>query len=90
MEFSSSDTPLDLNLGPVVSTVRLPFQPMVMNHQQVVYFDALMKSQYRRMIFDHGYHHHPNQPVVFSCGGVLSDSDSSSVVDLNHQDVKTP
>jgi hypothetical protein len=90
VEFCSSDAPLDLNLGPAVSTVRLPFQPMAMNQQQVVYFDALMKSQYRRMVFDHGYHHHPNQPVIFSCGGVLSDSDSSSVVDLNHQDVKTP
>ncbi|KAB5560628.1 hypothetical protein DKX38_005585 [Salix brachista] len=90
VEFSSGDAPLDLNLDPGASTVRLPFQPMVMNHQQVIYFDALMKSQYRRLVFDHGYRHHPDQPVVFSCGGVLSDSDSSSVVDLNHQDVKTP
>ncbi|KAF9683599.1 hypothetical protein SADUNF_Sadunf04G0030600 [Salix dunnii] len=90
VEFSSSDATLDLNLDPGASTVSLPFQPMVMNHQQVVYFDALMKSQYRRMVFDHGYRHHPDQPVVFSCGGVLSDSDSSSVVYLNHQDVKTP
>ncbi|CAK7350547.1 unnamed protein product [Dovyalis caffra] len=91
VEFSSNDTPLDLNLGPAVSTVRLPFQPMVMNHQQAIYFDAVMKSRYQRMVFDHGYHHHhPNQPVVFSCGGVQSDSDSSSVVDLNHHDIKTP
>ncbi|KAH8493758.1 hypothetical protein H0E87_020495 [Populus deltoides] len=64
VEFSSSDTPLDLNLGPAVSTVRLPFQPMVMNHQQ---------------------------PMGFSCGGIQSDSNSSSIVfDLNHQDIKTP
>jgi hypothetical protein len=93
VEFSSSDTPLDLNLGPAVSTVRLPFQPMVMNHQQVIYFDAVMKSQCQKTVFDNGYHHHhhPNQPMGFSCGGIQSDSDSSSIVfDLNHQDIKTP
>ncbi|XP_011043434.1 PREDICTED: ethylene-responsive transcription factor 11-like, partial [Populus euphratica] len=75
VEFSSSDTPLDLNLGPAVSTVRLPFQPMVMNHQQVIYFDAVMKSQYQKTVFDNGYHHHHHHPIVF---------------DLNHQDIKAP
>ncbi|KAJ6333489.1 hypothetical protein OIU77_009374 [Salix suchowensis] len=84
VEFSSTDTPLDLNLGPAVSTVRLPFQSMVMNRQQVIYFDPV-KSRCQKMVFDGG-HHHPNRPMSFSC-----DSDSSSVVfDLNNQDIKTP
>ena len=91
VEFSSSDTPLDLNLGPAASTVRLPFQPMLMNHQQVIYFDPV-KSQCQKMgLDDRHHHHHPNQPMSFSCGGFQSDSDSSSVVlELNNQDIKTP
>lgn len=82
--------PLDLNLS---AGVRFPFPspPTVFpanqhlyNHQQqqFYYFDALARQQQyqmaaaQQMIFHHA-------PASAGCGGALSDSDSSSVVDLN-------
>ncbi|KAJ8761477.1 hypothetical protein K2173_001610 [Erythroxylum novogranatense] len=78
--------PLDLNLGPPPPAVRFPFQPMT-TVGGVFSQAPLMKSPYQRMMFDHQHHR-----AVFcnSGGGVQSDSDSSSVVDLNHHDVIKP
>ncbi|CAN0853114.1 Ethylene-responsive transcription factor 9 [Linum grandiflorum] len=54
-------------------------------HHHVTYYEAMMKSaQYQRMILDH---QQQRNQAIFSGGGgggVQSDSDSSSVVDLNH------
>ncbi|XP_012091652.1 ethylene-responsive transcription factor 4 [Jatropha curcas] len=95
-----SSSPLDLNLGPSAA-VRFPFQPIpavggvftppVVNHQHVLYFDAMMKSQYQRLFFDQ--QHHLHHQAIFSAvngGGVQSDSDSSSVIDLNQQEINPP
>ncbi|CAL1372816.1 unnamed protein product [Linum trigynum] len=68
------------------------------NHHphHVFYYDAMMKSaQYQRMMFDHQqqqqqYLHHRHRPQAMFSGGVQSDSDSSSVVDLNHQQTSDP
>ncbi|CAN0853106.1 Ethylene-responsive transcription factor 9 [Linum grandiflorum] len=88
-----SSPPLDLNLGPVSAAVRFQFQPMAPPplsqlqhpHHHVTYYEAMMKSaQYQRMILDH---QQQRNQAIFSGGGgggVQSDSDSSSVVDLNH------
>ncbi|PPR88947.1 hypothetical protein GOBAR_AA31739 [Gossypium barbadense] len=84
------------------STVRFPFHQVstgtgvfhaagmpTIASPQVFYFDAFVRSggmlkgqQYQRMTFDHHDLHR-----VFN-GGVQSDSDSSSVVDLNHHEIK--
>ncbi|KAL5575371.1 hypothetical protein UlMin_017070 [Ulmus minor] len=83
------------------STVRFPFQQVspasvgtvfgvpAANH--VLYFDAVVRAgmvkshQYQRLRFDHQaaseFH------AASFGGGVQSDSDSSSVVDLNHHDL---
>nr|APQ47351.1 AP2/ERF domain-containing transcription factor [Vernicia montana] len=97
-----SSSPLDLNLGPS-ATVRFPFQhepavggvftQPVVNHQHVLYFDAMVKSQYQRLLFDHQQHLH--HQAMFrtgngTTGGVQSDSDSSSVVDLNQHEINLP
>ncbi|XVF25762.1 hypothetical protein REPUB_Repub13aG0241700 [Reevesia pubescens] len=56
---------------------------------QVFYYDTFVRpgvpkeQQYKRMRFDH----HDFHATSFN-GGVQSDSDSSSVVDLNHHEVK--
>ncbi|EXC30579.1 Ethylene-responsive transcription factor 4 [Morus notabilis] len=93
-------SPLDLNLGHgFTSAVRFPFQQVpavgtvfgmpVPNN--VLYFDAVVRAgllqshQYQRLRFDH-------QAVSdfragSFAGGVQSDSDSSSVIDLNHHDL---
>ncbi|CAN0853100.1 Ethylene-responsive transcription factor 4 [Linum grandiflorum] len=75
----------DLNLGPVSAAVRFQFQPMAPPPHHVTYYEAMMKSaQYQRMILDH---QQQRNQAIFSGGGgggVQSDSDSSSVVDLNH------
>ncbi|XP_002509442.2 ethylene-responsive transcription factor 4 [Ricinus communis] len=97
-----SSSPLDLNLGPS-SAVRFPFQavpglggvftaPVVNHHQQhVLYFDAMVKSQYERLLFDpHQQRHQHQQAMMFGGGGVQSDSDSSSVVDLNQNEINNP
>ncbi|CAN0853098.1 Ethylene-responsive transcription factor 4 [Linum grandiflorum] len=80
-----SSPPLDLNLGPVSAAVRFQFQPMAPPPHHVTYYEAMMKSaQYQRMILDH---QQQRNQAIFSGGGgggVQSDSDSSSVVDLNH------
>ncbi|EOY28180.1 AP2/ERF domain - like 10 [Theobroma cacao] len=55
---------------------------------QLFYFDSFVRpgavkgQQYQRMRFDHNDFH-----ATFN-GGVQSDSDSSSVVDLNHHEIK--
>ncbi|XWS19629.1 hypothetical protein CRYUN_Cryun31cG0032100 [Craigia yunnanensis] len=55
---------------------------------KVFYFDAFVRpgvvkgQQYQRMRFDHHEYH-----ATFN-GGVQSDSDSSSVIDLNHHEAK--
>ncbi|CAI0468758.1 unnamed protein product [Linum tenue] len=103
---TDSSPPLDLNLGPMGGGVRFPFQPMApppaaaANHppHHVFYYDAMMKSaQYQRMMFDHHrqqqqqqYHNRPQAMVSGGCGGVQSDSDSSSVVDANHHQASDP
>ncbi|XP_065878633.1 ethylene-responsive transcription factor 4-like [Euphorbia lathyris] len=111
VESSSRETPalltdssstLDLNLGPS-PPVRFPFHPMppgvysppAVNHQNVLYFDAMVKSQYQRLFFDHHQQHQLHQQqqhqAIFAggnCGGgTHSDSDSSSVVDLNQHEM---
>ncbi|XWS15768.1 hypothetical protein CRYUN_Cryun34aG0030400 [Craigia yunnanensis] len=93
-------SPLDRNLGHGALTgygssgVRFPFQqvspvagvPSIAT-PQVFYFDAFVRpgvvkgQQYQRMRFDH----HDFQTTF---NGVQSDSDSSSVDDLNHHVVK--
>ncbi|WCJ27080.1 Ethylene-responsive transcription factor 4 [Euphorbia peplus] len=90
-----SSSTLDLNLGPS-PPVRFPFHPAgagvyappAVNHNQnFLYFDAMVKSQYQRMFFDH---QHIRQAVFAggNCGGgTHSDSDSSSVVDLNQHEI---
>ncbi|GLT82821.1 hypothetical protein SLE2022_011580 [Rubroshorea leprosula] len=81
------------------ATVRFPFQKLspvtgffagtmpAMAAPPVFYCDAFVgagavKSQYPRMRIDH-----PDFHVAFN-GGAQSDSDSSSVVDLNHHEIK--
>ncbi|OAY24846.1 ethylene-responsive transcription factor 4 [Manihot esculenta] len=104
MESSSA---LDLNLDPF-NAVRFPFQPVptvggafaatVMKHQNLLYFDAMVKSQYQRLLFDHQQKHLLRQAMSTAgngygsggVGGVHSDSDSSSVVDLNLNEINPP
>ncbi|KAG4129326.1 hypothetical protein ERO13_D09G073000v2 [Gossypium hirsutum] len=84
------------------STVRFPFHQVspvtgffhaagvpTIASPKVFYFDAFVRSggmvkgqQYQRMTFDHHDFH-----TAFN-GSVQSDSDSSSVVDLNHDEIK--
>ncbi|XVF87445.1 hypothetical protein PTKIN_Ptkin18bG0120500 [Pterospermum kingtungense] len=58
----------------------------------VFYLDAFVRpgvvkaQQYQRMRFDP--HHHHDFHATINGGGVQSDSDSSSVVDLNHHEIK--
>ncbi|KAL5774407.1 hypothetical protein ACOSP7_011964 [Xanthoceras sorbifolium] len=97
-------SPLDLNLAAGVgggggglfnAAVRFPFQPVggvFGSANQVFYFDAIaaMKSQqqqFQRLRFDNNqsYNYH-----AAANGSVQSDSDSSSIVDLNHHDVVKP
>ncbi|KAK8608038.1 hypothetical protein V6N13_023474 [Hibiscus sabdariffa] len=97
-------SPLDLNLGYGSPAVRFPFGkvspvvsvfangvPAVMASPQVFYLDALvrpgvMKPQpFQRLRFDHRDYHHNE---TFNSAGVQSDSDSSSIVDLNHHEIK--
>ncbi|GAV78932.1 AP2 domain-containing protein [Cephalotus follicularis] len=88
-------SPLDLNLG--TGSVIFPFYAggvsvpaeTAKNHQQMYYFDAMMRAgavksngRYERL----GFVDHRHQYVAVT-GGAQSDSDSSSVVDLN-QDLK--
>nr|AEK82608.1 ethylene-responsive element binding protein 1 [Hevea brasiliensis] len=100
-----SSSPLDLNLGRSAA-VRFPFQPVpavggvftapVGNHQRVFYFDAMVKSQYQRLLFDHqNKRQHLHDQAMSTAGnggggGVQSDSDSSSVVDLNQHEINPP
>ncbi|XP_044497522.1 ethylene-responsive transcription factor 4-like [Mangifera indica] len=91
--------PLDLNLGAGAcgggfkSAVRFPFQPLAGVFgagNQVFYFDAIaaMKNQqYQRLRLDNQQNYSFHTAAAGN-GSVLSDSDSSSIVDLNHQDVK--
>ncbi|GMI93444.1 hypothetical protein HRI_003013700 [Hibiscus trionum] len=95
-------SPLDLNLGYGSPAVLLPFGkvspvvgvfangvPAVAASPQVFYFDALVRpgavkgQQFQRLRFDHRDYHE-----TFAGGGVQSDSDSSSIVDLNHHEIK--
>lgn len=96
-------SPLDLNLGHggYTSAVRFPFQqvpatvfgmPAARNH--LLYFDAVVRAgmvksvPYQRLRFDHqavsDFH------AGSFTGGFQSDSDSSSVIDLNHHDLRRP
>ncbi|KAJ4703522.1 Ethylene-responsive transcription factor [Melia azedarach] len=79
------------------AAVRFPFQPVGSVFgaaNQVFYFDAVaaMKSQqYQRLRYDHhqNYNFHTvTSATVAPNGSVQSDSDSSSIVDLNHLEVK--
>lgn len=77
-------------------TVRFPFQPVggaFGAANQVFYFDpisAIKSQQYQRLRFDNhrNYNFHAAAVTVGGDGSVQSDSDSSSIVDLNHHDVK--
>ncbi|KAE8689437.1 Ethylene-responsive transcription factor 11 [Hibiscus syriacus] len=92
-------SPLDLNLvqgetvtGYAPTAVRFPFQqaslvPYIAG-RKVFYFDPFVRPnchQFQRLKFDHHDFHMSKINV-----GVQSDSDSSSVVDLNHHEVKSP
>ncbi|KAL4388649.1 hypothetical protein GQ457_09G002630 [Hibiscus cannabinus] len=63
--------------------------PAVAARPQVFYFDAMVRpgvvkgQQFQRLRFDHRDYHE-----TFNGVGVQSDSDSSSIVDLNHQEMK--
>ncbi|KAK8575223.1 hypothetical protein V6N13_033535 [Hibiscus sabdariffa] len=95
-------SPLDLNLvqgeavtGYVPTAVRFPFQQTALvpyiSGPKVLYLDPFVRpgvvngQQFQRLRFDQ---HHNFHASTFN-GGVQSDSDSSSVVDLNHQEVKS-
>ncbi|KAK8618447.1 hypothetical protein V6N13_132439 [Hibiscus sabdariffa] len=78
-------------VSPVVS-VFANGVPAVMASPQVLFLDALVRpgvvkaQPFQRLRFDHrDYHHHHE---TFNGGGVQSDSDSSSIVDLNHHEIK--
>ncbi|GMI77634.1 hypothetical protein HRI_001432700 [Hibiscus trionum] len=96
-------SPLDLNLGFGSPAVRFPLGkvppvvgvfasgvPAVVASPQVFYFDAMVRpgvvkgQPFQRLRFDHRDYHHQ----TFNGGGVQSDSDSSSIVDLNHHEIK--
>ncbi|KAE8686424.1 Ethylene-responsive transcription factor 4 [Hibiscus syriacus] len=96
-------SPLDLNLvqgeavtGYVPTATRFPFQPASLvpyiAGRKVFYFDPFVRpgvvngQQFQRLGFDHL--HRDFHAPTFN-GGVQSDSDSSSVVDLNHHEVKS-
>ncbi|XP_044460868.1 ethylene-responsive transcription factor 4-like [Mangifera indica] len=91
--------PLDLNIGAgglgggFNAAVRFPFQPVAGvfgTANQVFYFDAIaaMKNQqYQRLRYDH-HQNYTFHAAAAGNGSVQSDSDSSSIVDLNHHDVK--
>nr|QWQ79517.1 AP2_19 [Zanthoxylum armatum] len=96
-------SPLDLNLSPAFAggggfkgAVRFPFQPVggvFGAANQLFYFDpmgAMNSQQYQRQRFDlpHNYNFRPAAVPTAGNGSIQSDSDSSSVVDLNHHDVK--
>ena len=92
--------PLDLNLSH--SSVRFPFQPPPPQQfphlgampavNQVFYFDSVLRGgligghPYRRFGLDHHGVMACNFHGTAPAGGVQSDSDSSSVIDLNHDD----
>ncbi|GMJ14689.1 hypothetical protein HRI_005138100 [Hibiscus trionum] len=95
-------SPLDLNLvqgeavsGYVPTAVRFPFQQAALMPyiagRKVFYFDPFVRpgvvngQQLQRLRFDHQHDFHAS---TFN-SGVQSDSDSSSVVDLNHHEVKS-
>ncbi|KAE8708877.1 Ethylene-responsive transcription factor 4 [Hibiscus syriacus] len=91
-------SPLDLNLvqgetisGYAPATDRFPFQqsslaPYIAGHK-IFYFDPFVRPnghQFQRLKLDH----HDFHVSMFNVG-VQSDSDSSSVVDLNNHEVKS-
>ncbi|XP_057544648.1 ethylene-responsive transcription factor 4-like [Amaranthus tricolor] len=91
--------PLDLNLTGSIAGVRFPFQQVRVSPMPAVGFPATMNQ------FLYFHQHRPqyssaknNQQLIFSPGahapmmacGVQSDSDSSSVVDLNQDLNSTP
>ncbi|QCD76783.1 EREBP-like factor [Vigna unguiculata] len=90
-DVAADSSPLDLNLAPAaVSAARFPFQ-----HQfpvfpaaaanQVLYFDAVIRAGLGGPRgFGFGYNQHPVAASEFHA--TTSDSDSSSVIDLNHNE----
>lgn len=91
---AADSSPLDLNLAPAVSVagpVRFPFQhqfPPVPAANQVFYFDAVLRAGMVGPRPCQGFGFNYNHPVAASefhaTSGAQSDSDSSSVIDLNH------
>ncbi|XP_061341584.1 ethylene-responsive transcription factor 4 [Gastrolobium bilobum] len=94
----ADSSPLDLNLAPAVAgSVRFPFQHqfpppamvfpgMMPAANQVLYFDAVLRAG---MVAHRPYQQRFgfNQPALASeFHGAQSDSDSSSVIDLNHHE----
>jgi len=87
---AADSSPLDLNLAPAsVSAARFPFQhqfpgfPAAAN--QVFYLDAVLRAGLGAPRgFGFGYNQHPVAASEFHA--TTSDSDSSSVIDLNHNE----
>lgn len=94
-DVAADSSPLDLNLAPSAAA-RFPFQHQLppinavfSGHlpaaNQVLYFDAVLRAGMgvpRGLGF--GYNHHPVAASEFHA--TASDSDSSSVIDLNHNE----
>lgn len=99
-DVAADSSPLDLNLAPAVTVTsanaRYPFQhqftPMnavfpgpVPPANQVLFFDAVLRAGMGvPRGFGFGYNHHPVAASEFHA--TASDSDSSSVIDLNHNE----
>ncbi|XWS18423.1 hypothetical protein CRYUN_Cryun32bG0042700 [Craigia yunnanensis] len=86
--YGSPTVGFPIQKGSPVAGVFAPGIPAVAS-PQVFYFDAFLRpgvvkgQTYQRMRFDHHDFH-------ATVNGAQSDSDSSSVVDLNHHEVKPP
>ncbi|KAG4971451.1 hypothetical protein AAZX31_13G219400 [Glycine max] len=92
-DVAADSSPLDLNLAPAaVASARFPFQHQfpvftgaVPAANQVLYFDAVLRAGMAGPRgFAFGYNHHPVAASEFHA--TTSDSDSSSVIDLNHNE----
>ncbi|KAL5157330.1 Ethylene-responsive transcription factor 4 [Glycine soja] len=92
-DVAADSSPLDLNLAPVaVSSARFPFRHQfpvfpgaVPAANQVMYFDAVLRAGMAGPRgFAFGYNPHPVAASEYHA--TTSDSDSSSVIDLNHNE----
>ncbi|KAK7412374.1 hypothetical protein VNO78_03830 [Psophocarpus tetragonolobus] len=75
-DIASDSSPLDLNLAPTSVSSRFPFPIFPGSANQVFYLDAAPR------VFHFGYNHVPVAATEFHA--TVSDSNSSSVIDLNH------